>query len=127
MDIDQNESIEDIAKRKKEFDPEDAIKYIFRHGKKFAKAKAERTYLEEYRKSLKAILMQQAQVDGHQTAAAQEREAYADERYQDLLKGLKAAVEAEEEVRWGLVAAQARIDVYRTQESSKRQEIRAVL
>jgi hypothetical protein len=110
-----------------DIDPNDAIEYIFKHGKKFAKAKAERTYLEEYRKTLKAILMQQAQVDGHQTAAAQEREAYADERYQALLQGLKAAVEAEEEVRWGLVAAQARIDVYRTQESSKRQEIKAVL
>jgi hypothetical protein len=110
-----------------DIDPNDAIEFIFKHGKKFAKAKAERTYLEEYRKSLKAILMQQAQVDGHQTAAAQEREAYADERYQALLQGLKAAVEAEEEVRWGLVAAQARIDVWRSQESSKRQEIKAVL
>lgn len=110
-----------------DIDPNDAIEFIFKHGKKFAKAKAERTYLEEYRKSLKALLMQQAQVDGHQTSAAQEREAYADERYQALLQGLKAAVEAEEEVRWGLVAAQARIDVYRTQESSKRQEIKAVL
>lgn len=110
-----------------DIDPNDAIEYLFKHGKKYAKAKAERTYLEEYRKSLKAILMQQAQVDGHQTSAAQEREAYADERYQDLLKGLKTAVEAEEEIRWGLVAAQARIDVWRSQESSKRQEIRAVL
>jgi conjugal transfer/entry exclusion protein len=110
-----------------DIDPNDAIEYIFKHGKKFAKAKAERTYLEEYRKSLKAILMQQAQVEGHHTAAAQEREAYADERYQALLQGLKQAVEAEEEVRWGLVAAQARIDVWRSQESSKRQEIKAVL
>lgn len=110
-----------------DIDPNDAIEYIFKHGKKFAKAKAERTYLEEYRKSLKALLMQEAQVDGHQTAAAQEREAYADDRYQVLLQGLKAAVEAEEEVRWGLVAAQARIDVWRSQESSKRQEIKAVL
>ena len=110
-----------------DINPNDAIEYLIKHGKEYAKAKAESTYLEEYRKSLKAILMQQAQVDGHQTAAAQEREAYADERYQDLLKGLKAAVEAEEEVRWGLVAAQARIDVWRSQESSKRQEIKAVL
>lgn len=110
-----------------DIDPNDAIEYIFKHGKKFAKAKAERTYLEEYRKSLKAILMQEAQVDGHQTAAAQEREAYADERYQVLLQGLKSAVEVEEEVRWGLVAAQARIDVWRSQESSKRQEIKATV
>jgi hypothetical protein len=108
-------------------EPDDAIEYIFKHGKKFAKAKAERVYLEEWRKSKKAILMQQAQVNGHQTAAAQEREAYADQEYVDLLQGLKAAVEAEEEIRWGLVAAQARIDVWRSREASSRQEIKAVL
>jgi hypothetical protein len=110
-----------------DIDPNDAIEFIFKHGKKFAKAKAERTYLEEYRKSLKAILMQQAQVNGHQTAAAQEREAYADPEYAALLQGLKAAVEAEEEIRWGLVAAQARIDVWRSREASSRQEVRATL
>lgn len=108
-------------------EPDDAIEYIFKHGKKFAKAKAERVYLEEFRKSKKALLMQQAQVNGHQTAAAQEREAYADPEYVDLLQGLKAAVEAEEEIRWGLVAAQARIDVWRSREASSRQEIKAVL
>ena len=108
-------------------EPDDAIEYIFKHGKKYAKAKAERVYLEEFRKSKKALLMQQAQVNGHQTAAAQEREAYADQEYVDLLQGLKAAVEAEEEIRWGLVAAQARIDVWRSREASSRQEIKAVL
>jgi len=108
-------------------EPDDAIEYIFKHGKKYAKAKAERVYLEEFRKSKKALLMQHAQVNGHQTAAAQEREAYADQEYVDLLQGLKAAVEAEEEIRWGLVAAQARIDVWRSREASSRQEIKAVL
>jgi hypothetical protein len=108
-------------------EPDDAIEYIFKHGKRFAKAKAERVYLEEYRKSKKAILMQQAQVNGHQTAAAQEREAYADPEYAALLQGLKAAVEAEEEIRWGLVAAEARIGVWRSREASSRQEIKAVL
>ena len=38
-------------------DPHKAVDYILLNGKKFAKAKAERVYLEEYRKSLKAILM----------------------------------------------------------------------
>ena len=36
-------------------------------------------------------------------------------------------VEAEEEIRWGLVAAQARVDVWRSREASSRQEIKAVL
>ena len=94
-----------------------AIEYIFTHGKKYAKAKAERIYLEEYRKSLKAILMKRSM----ETAVnAQEREAYSDKEYLALLDGLKVAVEHEEEERWGLVAAQARIDVWRTTEANNR-------
>ena len=100
-------------------DPNKAIDFIFENGKKFAKAKADRIYLEEYRKSLKAILMKRSM----ETAiGAQEREAYAHDEYKQLLEGLKVAVEAEEELRWALVAAQARVEVWRSQESSKRAE-----
>jgi len=100
-------------------DPNKAIDFIFENGKKFAKAKSERIYLEEYRKSLKAILMKRSM----ETAiGAQEREAYAHEEYQQLLHGLKASVETEEELRWALVAAQARIEVWRSQEASNRAE-----
>jgi len=40
-------------------DPHKAVDYILKNAKAHAKAKAERNYLEEYRKSLKAILMKQ--------------------------------------------------------------------
>lgn len=104
--------------------PEAAIEFIFKQGKRYAKARADRIYLEEYRKSLKAILMKKSM----ETAVnAQEREAYSDPEYIELLKGLQVAVETEEEVRWGLVAAQARIEVWRTQEASARAEVRATL
>jgi hypothetical protein len=105
-------------------DPNEAIEYIFRSGKAYAKAKAERTYIEEYRKSLKAILMKRSI---ELAVNAQERDAYSNSEYIDLLKGLRAAVEAEEEIRWGLVAAQARIDVWRSQEASARQEVRVTI
>ena len=105
-------------------DPNEAIEYIFKFGKTYAKAKAERVYIEEYRKSLKAILMKRSI---ESAVNAQERDAYSNEEYIALLAGLRAAVETEEEVRWGLVAAQARIDVWRSQEASSRQEVRAVL
>ena len=36
------------------------------------------------------------------------------------VKGLEAAVKQEEELRWALVSAQARIDVWRSQEASNR-------
>ena len=41
-------------------DPERAIEYIFKHGKRYAKAKADRIYMEEYRKSLKAMIMKRS-------------------------------------------------------------------
>ena len=100
-------------------DPNKAIDFIFENGKKFAKAKAERIYLEEYRKSLKAILMKRSL---ESAIGAQEREAYAHDEYQQLLMGIRAAVEAEEELRWSLVAAQARVEVWRSQEATNRAE-----
>lgn len=100
-------------------DPNKAIDFIFENGKNFAKAKAQRIYLEEYRKSLKAILMKRSM----ETAiGAQEREAYAHEEYRELLDGLRDAVQEEEELRWSLVAAQARVEVWRSQEASNRAE-----
>lgn len=104
--------------------PELAIEYIFKHGKRYAKAKAERIYLEEYRKSLKAIIMKRSLENA---VNAQEREAYSDPEYIKLLQGLKEAVEVEEEIRWGLVAAQARIEVWRSMEATNRAEGKATL
>jgi hypothetical protein len=104
--------------------PDAAIEYLFKQGKRYAQAKADRIYLEEYRKSLKAILMKRSMENA---VNAQEREAYSDQEYIELLNGLKVAVETEEELRWGLIAAQARIEVWRTQEASARAEVRATL
>lgn len=92
---------------------------------KYAKAKAERIYIEEMRKSKKAMLMKKAEVAGFNSAAAQEREAYADPEYIALLEGLKAAVEVEETLRWQLVSAEAKCEVWRSIESSNRAMDRA--
>jgi len=105
-------------------DPHVAVDYIIKHAEQFAKAKAERIYLEEYRKSLKAILMKRSI---EETIGGQEREAYATPVYTELLKGLREAVEIEEKLRWDLVAAQARVEVWRSQEASSRAESRAVI
>jgi hypothetical protein len=102
-----------------ERDPNDAVDYILANAKKFAKAKAERIYIEEYRKSLKAILMKRSLENA---IGSQEREAYAHEEYQELLHGLKDATEVEEKLKWDLVAAQARIDIWRTEQANNRTE-----
>ena len=83
----------------------------------YAKAKAERVYLEEFRKSKKALLMQNS---NEKTAAMQERDAYAHPEYLGLLAALRVAVEAEENARWMLTAAQTRVEVWRSQEASNR-------
>jgi len=80
------------------------------------------------RKTIKAEQMRAAETEGdYKTAAMQEREAYASKRYKDHLEALKQAVEKRERLRWMLIAAQARIEVYRTQEASNRNIIRATM
>ena len=102
-------------------DINDAVDYLYTHGRKYAEAKAHRVYLEEFRKSQKAMLMKKALADGRaKSAAVAEIEAYADSAYIEVLKGLEEATEAEETLRWGLVSAQARIEVWRSTEASNR-------
>jgi len=45
----------------------------------------------------------------------------------ELIKGIGAATEKAEGLRWGLVAAQARVDVWRSLEASNRQMDKAVM
>ena len=105
-----------------ERDPHKAVDYIIANAAKFAKAKAERIYLEEFRKSKKSLLMKQSL---ESSAVAQERDAYAHDEYLDLLDGLKAAVEIEEKLRWDLVAPQAMVEIWRTEQANNRAEGRA--
>jgi hypothetical protein len=98
-------------------DPNKAVDYVIANAGKFAQAKAQRVYLEEFRKSKKAILMGQSSA---KSAVEREQYAYSHEDYLALLGGLKAAVEVEEELRWRLIAAQARIEIWRTQSANNR-------
>jgi hypothetical protein len=105
-----------------QIDPQRAVDFIRDNAATLAKAKAERVYMEEFRKTLKAKLMKKC-VDLPVTA--QEREAYAHPDYEAHLLGLKEAVEVEERLRWQMVAAQARVEVWRSQEASNRAMDRA--
>jgi len=106
----------------KETNPHKAVDYIIKNGSKFAKAKAQRVYLEEFRKSKKALLMAESTADA---ANAREQYAYAHPEYVALLEGIKQAVEVEEELRWHLVAAQARVEIWRSEEATNRAEGKA--
>ena len=97
--------------------PHEAIDFMIRNAKAYAAAKANVTYLEQFRKSKKALLFNNSIGN---TVADRENFAYSHPEYLAVLDGLKEAVEEAERLRWMLVAAQARIDVFRTQEASNR-------
>jgi hypothetical protein len=103
-------------------DPDRAVDYIIANAAKFAAAKAQRVYLEEFRKSKKALLMAQSQA---KSAVEREQYAYGHEDYLALLGGLKAAVEVEEHLKWHLEAARIRVEIWRTKEASNRGQERA--
>jgi hypothetical protein len=104
-------------------DPNKAVDYIIANSGKFSAAKAQRVYLEEFRKSKKALLMAQCT---DKAANAREQYAYAHPEYMALLEGLKAAIEVEEKLRWDLIAAQARIEIWRTSSANNRNQDRTL-
>jgi hypothetical protein len=102
--------------------PSKAIQYLIDTAPIYAKAKADRIYLEEFRKSRKAQLMS---IAGTEVLGKQETFAYAHEDYIQILQGIRQAVEIEEKYRWLMTAAQARIEVWRTEQYSARMEVKA--
>lgn len=92
---------------------------------KYAPARATREYIDEYKKSLLALLMKDAERNGVTTAAGQEREARARGEYLKLLEDLKAAVFEEEKLRYHMKAVEIEIEMWRTQSANQRVERRA--
>ena len=105
-----------------DIDPQKHLKRIWDGAPKLAQARANRMYLEEFRKTLKAQLMKAC---GLEAIGAQEREAYAHADYVAHLPALRDAVQAEELMRWRMVADQASVEVWRSLEASGRAMDRA--
>ena len=95
-----------------------AAEFIQGSAEKFGKARAERIYLEEYRKTQKSLLMNEAAG----TDKTREAKAYAHPDYVTNLEGIRAAREIEERLRWKMVAAQARIEIWRSQGANNRNQ-----
>lgn len=104
-----------------------ALETIRALAPEYASAKAQRSHIELYRKSLKALLMMEAEADyGIKSAAMQERYAYAHEKYVQLLDGLKVAVESEEHLRWQIESAKMACSIWQTKQANARAEVRGV-
>ena len=105
--------------------PEKAAESIREKAPRFGQAKGRRTYLEEYRRVQKAILMKDALTKGIEAANAQEREALADPEYKALLTELQDAVEVEETLKWELESHRLDIEIWRTRQASARLQIKS--
>jgi hypothetical protein len=103
-----------------EIDPNKCVAYIMENAPKFAQAKAERVFIENYLRTVKSRLMNKE--DG--TLGNKEAYAYAHADYEEQLKGLRAATEKEESLKFMLVAAQMRFDTWKTNQFTARQEMK---
>ena len=100
--------------------PEDHAEAIRDKATNYAKAKARRVYLEEFRRTKKALLMKDALKRGIEAANAQDREALADPEYQEVLDGLSVAIEIEEKLKWELESHRLDIEIWRTRQATER-------
>ena len=100
-----------------EDDIERAVNWLAANASAAAKARAEREYMSEYRKSLKAKLMQSF---GDKPLAAAERDAYAHPEYVLHLDAYRTAIEIDERMRWLQAAAEAKLSAWQTQQRSLR-------
>ena len=98
-------------------DVEKAVDFLINTSEKAAKYKAERIYLTEYRKSLKALLMKD---NLDLPISAQEREAYASPVYISHLDSLRSAIERDEKQRFLRIAAEAKIEAWRSMSANIR-------
>jgi hypothetical protein len=101
-----------------EFNPHDAIDYIYQTAPEYGKAKGRVAELEAYKHSLKAILMSRSL---EVTIGGQEKTAYASPEYQNLCKAIGEATEAAETLKWRLESAKMRFEAYRTEQANNRQ------
>jgi translation elongation factor EF-Ts len=103
-------------------DAEKAVDWLRANARKMAQERAERLYLEQWIKTVKATL-QTEQVGT--SAAASEIAALASPKYLAALQAYKQAVEGDEYNRFMVTAAEAKIEAWRSQESTRRAEGKA--
>lgn len=96
---------------------EAAQEWMVHHAVPLARAKAKRDHLERMLKVRKALSMKASE---ERSAAAQEREAYASEGYQEALMELFEAQTEYEELNENMRAGASMIDLWRSINSNLR-------
>lgn len=100
-----------------------AIDYIRDSAPKFAQAKAERVYIENYLKVVKAKEMSNSD---KKTLGDREIDAYMSMDYEAQLQAMRDAVATEEELKYRMEAAKLRFEHWKTEQFNNRVEARAL-
>lgn len=100
-------------------DPHKAIEWMMDNVEAISSAKENLTQLDEFTKSLRAILMKESLEN---SIGAQEREALAHPKYIDHQKAVAAAVGEFEKLRHYFDVAKIVVEVWRTEQSNLRAE-----
>ena len=101
----------------KDEEVEHALFWLQDHATQAAQSRADRLYLEAYSKVLLAKIMKE---HSSLPVSAQEREAYADPRYEMHLKGLREAVLNDVKLQWQKAAMEAKLESWRTMSATER-------
>ncbi len=103
-------------------DAERAVDWLRDNAARMAQERAQRLYLEQWIKTVKATIQSEQQ---GVSAATAEIIALASPRYAKALLAYKAAIEADERNRFLITAAEAKIEYWRSAEATRRSEGRA--
>lgn len=112
-----------------EIDPTRALDYIKKNSEAYGIAKGRRIYIENYLKSLKAILMAKvppSKDNKDVSLGTKEMIAYSHPEYLEQLAALEKAVQEEEKLKYLLEGAKMQVEVYKVQEYTKRTELRNI-
>jgi hypothetical protein len=106
-----------------EKDQEGFFAKIAEVSKRHAQAEADKLHLMEYRKTLKSLLMIEAEKgDATMSVAKQERYAYSSLKYAELLDGLKVAIERSVRYRHQFTVMQMEFEAWRSKNARERAE-----
>lgn len=99
---------------------EKALDFLRDTAEECARKRAERLYMEDYSKALRAEIMSEHLAE---PVNAQERYAFSDVRYRNHLEALKTAIYEDEKARFLREAAAVKIEIWRSEQANERQKL----
>ena len=102
---------------------DDVLKRIDALAPEYAKAKADSYQLQEFKKTQRAMLYGQAV---GKTVADKEHWVSVRPEVTKTINGIAVAIEREEKLRWELKRCELEIDIWRTEQATRRAETKLI-